>query len=228
MKPYYQDDQVTLYHGDCLEVAEWITADVLMTDPPYGIGWGIGATSVTGTGHRTTPSRSHAGIANDDDTSVRDKAIRLWGSTRPGYVFGSPRIEAPSNTRQTLVWQKPSTSGMFGPVAGFRKDWESIHLIGQFPPSPAKRSSVIRTNGCHIDYLRDAGHPHAKPVALIEYLLTTAPPGRVADPFSGSGTTLVAARNLGRKAVGVELEEKYCELIAKRLDQMVLDFSEGA
>lgn len=227
MKPYYADEHVTLFHGDCLEVTDWLSADVLVTDPPYGIDWRIGATTVTGTGHRTTPSKARPGIQNDRDTSVRDAVVQQWGD-RPAYIFGSPRMPTPVGTRQTLVWQKPSTSGMFGAVAGFRKDWEAIHLLGKFPASPVKRSSVIRTNGCHIDYLRDAGHPHAKPVALLESLIESAPPGAIADPFAGSGAGLVAARNQGRKAIGVELEERYCELIARRLDQGCFDFGEGA
>jgi DNA modification methylase len=227
MNPYYQDDQVTLYHGDCLKIDTWLAADVLVTDPPYGIAWKIGATSVTGTGHRTTPSAARPSIQNDDDTTVRDAVIDRWGS-RPALLFGSPRASEPKGSRQTLVWQKPSTSGIFGCVAGFRKDWEAIYLVGKFPASPAKRSSVIRTNGCHISYLRESGHPHAKPVALLELLIESAPPGVIADPFAGSGSTLVAARNQGRKAIGVEIEERYCEIIAKRLDQHCFDFGEGA
>lgn len=70
------------------------------------------------------------------------------------------------------------------------------------------------------------GHPTPKPIPLMEALVAKCPPGLIADPFAGSGATLIAARNLGRKAIGVEIEEKYCEITARRLSQQVFDFSD--
>ena len=228
MTPYYSDEWVTLYLGDCLEVTEWLAADVLVTDPPYGIGWSkpaLPANAALGRGVQ----EAHAGIANDETTAARDAALALWGDVKPSVVFGSPVATLPVGVKQVLVWQKPVTVGIFGTVAGFRRDWKAIYLLGAFPAAPARRSSVLTSGGENTSYSRECGgHPHAKPGALLGALLGHCPPGMIADPFAGSGSTLVAAKALGRKAIGVELEERYCEIAARRLAQDVLDFGGGA
>ncbi len=217
MQPYYQDDLVTLYHGNCLEVDAWLEADVLVTDPPYGIGW---HRNPGGSEGKKTRGARHQGIKNDQDTSVRDAALRLWGDEKPAFSFGSFRSPAPEGVKQTLVWKKPVDAGVVGCVTGYRTDTELIYLLGKHPKRTAKRSSVLESQGGVARYR--SGHPHSKPVPILEYLLEWTS-GVVADPFAGSGSTLLAARNLGVKAVGVELEENYCELIAKRLDQGTLN-----
>lgn len=221
MKPYYEDDLVTLYHGDCLEISEWLAADVLVTDPPYGISWkkpklpakhGVRGEQV-----------EHLGIQNDSTVVTRDNMIEAWGAGKPAMIFGSPIAPQPSRVKQVLVWKKPDQLGFMGTVAGFRRDWEAIYLRGEWSQSVAERSSVILTGNSQ-KYL-EAGHPHAKPVALMESLIEQTS-GVVADPFAGSGSTLVAARNLGRRVIGVEIEEEYCELIVSRLAQQAFDFAD--
>jgi hypothetical protein len=216
MTLYYSDDQVTLYHGDAREIDVWESAHLLLTDPPYGISW---------TAHSYNPKGRE--ITNDCDTAARDYVIGQWGRIKPAFVFGSPTLPAPTGTKHTLVWRKPNDAGLTGAIGGWRRDWEAIYLLGNWPPKNPPRSGVLSTTSVGMwSYLN--GHPHAKPVTLFEALLSAAPSGVVADPFAGSGPTLIAARNLGRRAIGVEIEERYCEVIARRLDQMAIDFGEGA
>lgn len=225
MKPYYADDQVTLYHGDCREITNWLTADVLVVDPPYGIAWRTGG-GLKARG-RYAKSRAHAGIRGDADTAVRDGILTAWGD-RPAAVFGTPVLAPPAGTRQVLFYRKPPDAGVRGATAGFRRDVEVIYLLGPWPTGIGGRSSVLETTTPSIGnpYAPAARycHPHAKPVDLLEQIVTYCPEGVIADPNAGSGSTLVAARNLGRKAIGVELEERHCETTARRLAQDVLPF----
>lgn len=212
-EPYYEGDGVVLYHGDCLEVTAWLAADVLVTDPPYGIGW-------SQHGAYDSPQAT-PGIVNDHSTDARDGALAAWGD-KPAVVFGSPLLP-PADAVQAVAWIKPPDSGLFGAVGGWRRDWESIYLCGKWSATqqPVRRSGVLRSqHGSQATYKQ--GHPHTKPIDVLEQLIDTCPPGVIADPFAGSGSTLVAARNLGRKAIGAEIEERYCEIIARRLDQAVL------
>lgn len=222
MTVYYQDELVTLYHGDCREFTEWLDADVLVTDPPYGIGW-------YGTTWKT--AGAHPGIRNDEDTSVRDSALTIWGR-KPALVFGDVLQPFPPKTASVLVYQKPPDSGFFGRKNGWRKDWEAVFVCGDWPNVELKRSSVLKTSAPSLvsitarRYPNDtgAGHPHAKPLDVMEQLVGAGPSGVIADPFAGAGATLRAAKNLGRKAIGVEVDEQYCEIIARRMDQYALDF----
>lgn len=220
MSLYYSDDFVTLYLGDCLtEHREWLDADVLVTDPPYGIDW-----AHHGGGDSRTRKAKHAGIQNDLDTAARDSALRSWGN-KPSIMFGSFRAPSPEGVKQTLVWQKPVDAGVVGSTTGYRTDTELIFLTGKHPKRPPQRSSVLTSSGGVSRYRTE--HPHSKPVAILEQLIEWTT-GTIADPFAGSGSTLVAGKALGRKAIGVELDEKYCELIAKRCAQEVFDFGGAA
>lgn len=224
MDPYYTDELVTLYHGDCLEIDAWLDADVLVTDPPYGIAWQSGhmymdrriARQVRDYGHRKT-------VAHDDDTTVRDEVLTRWGD-RPAAVFGTWKIERPPQVRHRLIWDKQGRFPGLAAAAFYPAD-EEIYIWGDGWTSSPPQRSVITTHemrsGANSETAR-LGHPTPKPVQLLEVIVSKAPDGVIADPFAGSGSTLLAARNLGRRSIGVELEERYCEIIARRLSQGVL------
>lgn len=217
MSLYYEDEYVQLHHGDCRAIRGWTQAHVLVTDPPYGTQFS-GANPKGGYGRRQNAGLGPEGftIANDGTTEVRDHILELWGD-RPALAFGSPRLpDPPGRWEDRIVWDKRRPGMNGGP---WRYTHESIYARG-FVRNGNGNFSVLTAFPADQEL-----HIHAKPVALMESLLECAPPGVIADPFAGSGSTLIAARNLGRKVIGVELEERYCELIVKRLSQQAFDFT---
>jgi DNA modification methylase len=218
--PYYADERVTLYHGDCREATEWLAADVLVTDPPYGTQFSA-ANPKGGYGRRQNAGLGPEGfvIANDGTTETRDEALSMWQSRGPVLIFGSPRMADPPGVWvDRLVWDKKRPGMNAGP---WRYRHESIFVTAGFIRNDNSAVSVIEA------WPDQADHMHAKPIALMLRLIAAAPPGVIADPFNGSGSTLVAAKQLGRRCVGVEINERYCEITANRLAQGVLDL-EGA
>ena len=208
--PYFAADGVDLYLGDCREVTAWLEADLLVTDP-VGIAWRQGGVGRT----------RHGGIVGDEDTSVRDEVLKLWGD-RPAVVFGSLMLAPPVGTKQVLLYRKPPGSGVHGATAGFRRDVEAIYLVGPWPSGIGGRTSLMETGwrlvGSAHGLAGESGHPHAKPLDVLAALVELHP-GAVADPCCGSGSTLAAARQLGRHAIGVEVTPRYCERAAARLAQ---------
>ena len=221
MKPYYQDEFVTLYHGDCLENTAWLEADVLVTDPPYGVEW-KGYDNFYNNKRRSWQE----GIAKDDSTEVRDKVVELWGQ-KPAVIFGSWKQPRPQSTRQRLIWHKKGQAP--GLANGdFLSQDEEIYILGSgfLKTSPPMRTVIATTENRAIESGK-IGHPTPKPIGLMELLIARCPQGVIADPFAGSGATLLASRNLGRRVIGIEIEEKYCELIANRLNQQTFQFEEA-
>ena len=211
MTPYYQDDLVTLYHGDCLEVTEWLQADVLVTDPPYGMGYHSG--------------RRKAGdhIAGDGDTTLRDRVLAIWGD-RPAIVFGTWKRARPDDTRQLIVWDKRGGAGFSGDLGMPWADiTEEIYVLGK-GWTGGRVPAIYSIPTLPSQSPERHGHPTPKPVRLMQHLIEKCPKGVIADPFSGSGATLVAARRLGRPAIGVEIDERYCETIANRVSQQAFNF----
>ncbi len=216
MKPYYSDDHVTIYHGDCLELADlWTCADVLVTDPPYGIDY-----------HSNSPRDSlAASILGDKDTGTRDQALQAWHGGNivvfPALVFGTWRRPRPLGTRALLVWDTKGALGMGDLSIPWKPSHQEIYVMG-LGFSGKRTSDVLSFAPVQSTAANGRTHPHEKPVDLLRELIQKCPPGTIADPFMGSGSTLRAAKDLGRRAIGIELEERYCEIAAKRCAQEVL------
>ena len=212
VRPYWQGDGIILYLGDCREVTEWLAADVMVTDPPYGI-------AREDSNSRQRPVEV---VAGDESTEIRDQALALWGQ-RPAIIFGSWRRPRPARTSLRLIWHKASALPGRTCHAWYSAE-EEIYLLGSgWIGKPIQNVLVTheRRDGA-TGLVARIGHPTPKPEGLIERLLLKCPPGVIADPFAGSGSTLVAARNQGRRAVGVEIDERYAERAARRLDQGIL------
>lgn len=228
VEPYYQDDYATIYHGDCREIEAWLAADVLVTDPPYGVDWTANALTWYGsreggkTGHVVKDRPGIERIHNDKDALARDLVLDMWGK-KPALVFGSWKVERPKNVRHRLIWHKIGRNP--GPLnAPWFSAEEEIYVIGDgFVGKP--HQNVYPTTENRAQEPNKWDHPTPKPLGLMNELIAKCPPGVVADPFMGSGTTLRAAKDLGRKAIGIEIEERYCEIAAKRLGQEVFDFA---
>lgn len=204
-EPYYDDGQVTLYHGDCREILPSLTADVMVTDPPYGVGL---------------------------TTFADDFAVAVDGvSASPALlaaIFMSPRriVEfAQAITwkfERALWWHK--TADMAAPWRGWCMNSEAILVFsrpGAAWPKPALYRSDLYQTGPH----GKNGHPCSKPLGVVTDLVErlSGPDSIVLDPFMGSGPTVRAAKDLGRRAIGIEIDERYCEIAARRLDQGALD-----
>jgi len=203
MKPYYEDRLVRIYHGSCLDIGEWLDAGILVTDPPYGMGY--------------VSARKPRPIAGDDTPEIRDEVLQRWGD-RSALVFGHWRVPHPPQTKMCLTWDKGNGPGM----GDLRLPWgpssEEIYVIGR--DFVGKRSgSVIHVNRPRFTATRR--HPTEKPIELMKQLLAKCDPKlTIADPFMGSGSTLVAAKLLGRQAIGVEMDRQYCDVAVARLKEI--------
>lgn len=208
MKPYYEKDGITLFHADCREAIPSLSFDVVVTDPPYG------CSATTGRGGVYDGFQ----ITGDADTTLRDWLAATL--TVPWLMFGSPRIPRPP-CKAVLIWWKGEHTGMGDLSFPWKPDFEEVYIAGAGWSGDSRGSSILRHNA-----RTDSGrlHPTEKPVALMLDLMRCAPPGIVLDPCMGSGTTLVAARDLGRAAIGCDCDERYCEIAARRLDQALLPF----
>lgn len=247
MEPYYSDDHVTLYHGDCREVcADLTAADSIIADPPY---------AETSLRWDQWPDGWPAIVARNSQSMWCFGSMRMftdhWGE------FGLWKLA------QDIVWEKHNGTGFA--ADRFKRVHElALHFYSgawadvqheavredYHGPDKHARARISRTphtgeiGGHHyeddgtrlvrsvikVPSVRGGDHPTQKPLAVLDPLIRFSVPagGTVLDPFAGSGSTLLAAKILGRRAIGVELEERYCEIAAKRLAQDALPFGEAS
>jgi hypothetical protein len=213
MRPYYDEDGITIYHADCRDLFGLITADVLVTDPPFGIAYASGSTGLSWWHGKQ--------IAHDEDTSLRDAVLEWWGR-KPALIFGSRKRPEPTGTRMVLIWDKGPALGMGALDLPWKPSYEEIYVLGRGFTGRRDEGAVIYEPPVQAMARNGRQHPNEKPVGLMARLIAKCPPGVVLDTFAGVGSTLVAAKLLGRRALGCEIEERYCEIAARRLSQGVL------
>jgi hypothetical protein len=168
MTPYYADDAVTIYHGDAREILPCLEADVMVTDPPYGIEYRSGQFGVL--------DRS---IEGDQDTSLRDDVLDWWRG-RPAIVFGSWRKDYPANTRMALVWDQDGALGMGALDLPWKPSWQMIFVLGK-GFSGRRTGGVLRYPPVQSMARNGRTHPHEKPVPLMRDLPMQERPERVFD-----------------------------------------------
>lgn len=214
--PYYQDDSVTIYHGDCRELLpELPCVDLVLTDPPYGIGDRWAKSAIVGkNASGSGPSRLWGKGETWDNTTVDAALMRTVVKHGQRAIVWGGNYYAMSPARCWLVWDKIQTfAGADAELA-----WTNLD-------APVRIFRLLRIDAYVNKTATVKQHPTEKPLSLFRWCIATAKcDGAILDPFMGSGTTLRAAKDLGRRAIGVEINERYCEIAAKRCAQEVFDF----
>jgi DNA modification methylase len=229
VKPYYSDDFATIYHGDCREILPTVSADVLITDPPYGVGL------TKKTSDYRQGSNFDAGESLRASTVYHDDADHVAALIREAIPLALSRVNRGlvfPGTR--MLWNYPPAAAIgcvFTPNGAGRSSWgfQVAHPVLYYGSDPflsdgkGSRPNGFRTEQPNREVI---DHPCPKPLRWMTWAVERAvrPAESVLDPFAGSGTTLVAAKECGRRSIGIELSERYCEIAAKRLAQEVLDF----
>jgi len=214
--PYYQDEACTIYHGDCREILPLLPkVDLVLTDPPYGIDFG-GQTK----GHKP-------GAAAHDKHGWRDWGAPEWDQHRPApETFGLML----KGSKHQIIWGGNYFADLLPPSMGWLV-WNKVQR--EFTMADGELAWTSFNNALRIFDLARASalkdgkkHPTQKSLQImgqsIAYADRHGTANTILDPFMGSGTTLRAAKDLGRKAIGIELERKYCDIAVERLRQEVL------
>jgi len=207
--PYYQDDSCTIYHADCRDILPQLEpVDLVLTDPPYGIGEDGGDKKRR---RDYEPLVVHEKFNWDQDRPNREIFQMIFACSKHQAIFGGNYFtDYLPPSMGWIYWDKR--------MGGDFSDGELIFT--------SQKKALRRFDVSPFENLRgghDRQHPTQKPLSLMKYIILRFENAQtILDPFMGSGTTLVAAKNLDRKAIGIEREEKYCEIAVKRLSQEVL------
>ncbi len=223
MTPYYEDTSsgIVIYHGDCRDVLPGIdpaTVAMMLTDPPYGVGERCDRKARKR--GALAECNDFPQIAGDDEPFDPLHLLRFQRLVLFGANHYASRLPASASW---IVWDK--RAGLTSKRGDAFNDNSDAELVWTSLGGPVRIYSH-RWMGMLKDSERDQRrvHPTQKPVSLMARIIleNTNPGDLVVDPYMGSGTTLRAAKNLGRRAIGIEIEERYCEIAAKRLQQSVL------
>jgi len=225
MKPYYSHNGITIYHADCREVLPNLpdqSIDLVLTDPPYGVGFDYG------TGYKDSP-RGYIDFLWPI-IEVCEQKVKEGGYIAVYQAAKYARLWHQWFPREWRLFALPK---LFGQIRHTDIQWCTDYvlfwMVGQGKKKRLRESGIARDFFVSEQVLlrRDpllSGHPCPRPIDQVIYLIESLSPTKstILDPFLGSGTTVVAAKILGRKAIGIEIEERYCEIAAKRLQQEVL------
>jgi len=241
MNPYYEDSAVNIYHGDCREILPTLKAvDLVLTDPPYGITsneWDIQVsasqllsrykTVVMTAGQPFTAQMICADIERfrHEWIWIKDRGSNFANTMRePMKEHESVLVFADKGWTFNRQMQQRVGGGLERVAYSFQNKAGSDNYR-EFSREGRRNGGTERVPASWQFFKRETGeHPTQKPLALFTYLVATYSDvgNTILDPFMGSGTTLRAAKDLGRKAIGIEIEERYCEIAAKRMSQEVL------
>ena len=253
MEPYYSDEWVTLYHGDYRDVNAWHAADVLVTDPPYGetsLAWDRWPDGWPALVAERAPDLAQMWCFGSTRMFLDRRAdFDAWRHAQD-LVWSKPRGHGTNRDRFSrshelvLHWYRGKWGDLYlePPRVAYHGARVRSTRRGNVDDGSKVKPMAGGTyvdDGTRLMYTviegdpgdpRTTYHPNQKPLAVLEPIIRySCPPGGVvADVFAGSCSTLVAAKRLGRRAIGIELSEAYCEIAAKRLAQGVLDFGGGA
>lgn len=227
MNPYYNVNGITIYHGDCLDVLPTLqpkTIDLVLTDPPYGIQYV--------TARRSRTDQMVAPIIGDTCIPIdwlpiikglsRSRTALYWFTREEGIETVRQAIQSIGFGLNTmLVWDKQVTTAGNLKDYGRRTEYIVFGTNGSVRLNGNRDGNLLSVPRVNPNVMV---HPTEKPRALLSYLIlrSTDPAELVLDPFMGSGSALVAAAELGRHAIGIEIDERYCEIAAQRLTQGML------